>query len=125
MNNSFDLLSYLFLMSSLWNSYINTLLSSKIQLPIHAGLLSFNETLLFHVAINYFQIFCATYSLVLMYILNSLFHFLLALHRFCFSSSPLFFRIQHYSLICAALFYPFSISFCFYSFLCVEFNIWF
>ena len=94
-------------MSSLWNSYINTLLNSKIHLSIHAGLLSFNETSLFRIAINYFQKFCATYSLVLMYILNSLFHFILALHRFCFSSSSLFFRIHHYSLICATLFLSF------------------
>ena len=54
--------------------------------------------------LNYCQIFCATNSLVLMYILSSLFCCLLLLNRFYFLRFPLFFHNLHYSLSCRMLF---------------------
>ena len=70
---------------------------------MYEGLLSFNET--FVLQLNYCQLFCARDSLVLMYILNSLFLCFLALHRFYFVSIPLFCHMQRCSLICAILFH--------------------
>ena len=53
--------------------YINTF-NSKIHIPKYACLLSVNVTLFFYVSrLNHCQIFCVTYSLVRMFILNSLF----------------------------------------------------
>ena len=49
--------------------------------------------------------FFATYSLVLMYILNNLFCCLQVSHQFYLSSFPLFCRMQHYSLICTMFFH--------------------
>ena len=63
--------------------YINTLLISKIHIPIHAGLLGVNATLF----------------------LNSLFCCLQVLHRFYFLSFLLFFHAQHCSLIYTTLFH--------------------
>ena len=54
--------------------------------------------------LNYCQIFCATNSLVLMYILSSLFCCLLLLNRFYFLRFPLFFHNLLYSLSCRMLF---------------------
>ena len=61
--------------------------------------------------LNHCQIFCVTYSMVWMSILNSLFCRLQVLHRFCFLIFSLFFHIQHCSLICTTLFHLCNISF--------------
>ena len=70
------------------------------HIPMHAGFLSFIQSC--HL-LNYCQIFCTTYSLLLVYFLNSLFRCFLVLHQFYFSSCPFCFGINHCSLICAKL----------------------
>ena len=47
---------------------------------MYAGFLSFNETLLFHIATKLLSNICGAYSLVLIYTLYSLFCCLVALH---------------------------------------------
>ena len=79
------------------NSYINTLLNSKIHFPMYSGLLSFKETLLFRIATKSLSNICATCSLVLMYVLNSLFFVVYWLY--IDSISQYFHRFAVYSIV--------------------------
>ena len=89
---------------------------------MYAGLLSISQVCFYVLRINHCQIFCATYSLVLMSISNSLFGCSWVLHRFYFSSFPQLSRIQRCSLIFTILFnlsLPFSASILFCVCVCV------
>ena len=92
-NNSLELLPYLFLSVIIMDySDINTLLKSNTHTPKFARLLTINAFLRLLIAPKYCHIFFATYSLVLMSILNSLSHRLQVLHQFSLSNFPLSFH---------------------------------
>ena len=61
------------------------------HIPMYARFLSLIQVCSYVLRLNYCQMFCSAYSLVLIYILNTKFRCLLVLRRFYFSTFPLFF----------------------------------
>ena len=92
---------------------IDTLLNSKMHIPMYASLLNPNVTLFLCIATKSFPLFCVTYSLVWMSILNSLSLLLTSFTSILFLKCS----IKRCSLICTTLFHLCHHFSCFYSFL--------